>query len=221
MEDGWQRVRVALQRAARRGVLGCADRNGLGIRGRFRARLSRFANSGRLAPCAQHTKNLGDPARLAHRSLFDFWQPAGKPLSAEGNSRVQSSGTRDDLDPASGRAIQPRANSERRAIRGSIHCPSQRNPVRSAISGISSALYLCELSVQMVSSSFSMNRRLAPERAPFAGAWSAGASRCVVPRCSSAPRAGSSANQNPRPVPRLIRASKFKLNAAVTPAGSS
>src|SRR5437868_13453927 len=32
-------------RAARRGVLGCADRNGLGIRGRFRARLSRFADS--------------------------------------------------------------------------------------------------------------------------------------------------------------------------------
>ncbi len=43
----------------------------------------------------------------------------------------------------------------------SIHCPSQRNPVRAAISGISSALYLCELSVQMVSSSFSMNRKLA------------------------------------------------------------
>src|SRR5713101_726400 len=42
----------------------------------------------------------------------------------------------------------------------SIHCPSHRNPVRAAISGISSALYLCELSVQMVSSSFSMNRKL-------------------------------------------------------------
>src|SRR6267143_5058630 len=43
----------------------------------------------------------------------------------------------------------------------SIHCPSQRNPVRAAISAISSARYLCELSVQMVSSSSSMNRRLA------------------------------------------------------------
>src|SRR5260370_22605669 len=43
----------------------------------------------------------------------------------------------------------------------SIHCPSQRNPVRAAISRISPAWYLCELSVQMVSSSSSMSRRLA------------------------------------------------------------
>src|SRR5580693_8706154 len=34
----------------------------------------------------------------------------------------------------------------------SIHCESQRKPLRSAIAEISSARYLCELSVQMVSS---------------------------------------------------------------------
>src|SRR5713226_6289584 len=49
----------------------------------------------------------------------------------------------------------------------SIHCPSQWNPVRSAIPGISSAAYLCELSVQMVSSSLSMIRR------PVAGIFTA------------------------------------------------
>src|SRR5205807_1070375 len=43
----------------------------------------------------------------------------------------------------------------------SIHCASQRKPVRSAISGTSSALYLWELSVQIVSSSLRTIRKLA------------------------------------------------------------
>src|SRR5258708_2904545 len=43
----------------------------------------------------------------------------------------------------------------------STHWASQQNPVRAAISGISSAWYLCELSVQIVSPSPNMIRRLA------------------------------------------------------------
>ena len=44
----------------------------------------------------------------------------------------------------------------------SIHCESQRKPLRAAIAEISSARYLCELSVQMVSSF--KNETLHPER---------------------------------------------------------
>ena len=79
----------------------------------------------------------------------------------------------------------------------SIHWPSQRNPVSAAISNTSSGLYLCELSVQMLSPFVQHQaqarrrnfHRLPPQRY-------AGASRCAVPRCSIALRAGKRPDRN-------------------------
>src|SRR5712672_1515379 len=102
----------------------------------------------------------------------------------------------------------------------SIHCPSHRNPVRSAIRTTSPARYLCELSVQIVSPALSVNRN-------FAAGISTDCS-CIERKCisillfSSFQRASCRKRDRSKSAPssRLILASKFKLNAAVTPAGS-
>src|SRR6266446_1321645 len=103
----------------------------------------------------------------------------------------------------------------------SIHSPSQRKPVRAAISPASPARYLCELSVQMVSPSASITR------SPAAGI----STRCrrVDRRCISMRRSSAFHRASCRKHDksksarnsRLIRDNRFKLKAAVTPAGSS
>src|SRR5260370_22948971 len=102
----------------------------------------------------------------------------------------------------------------------STHCPSHRNPVRSAIASTSVCRYLCELSVQIVSPSLSITRTFAA--GIFTHSLRVQRTCISIRRSSKFQRASCSKLDKSKSAPssRLIRASKFKLNAAVTPAAS-
>src|SRR5258707_9838587 len=170
---------------------------------RFRARLPGLANPGRLASLPDRRETLGHPPILAHRILLVSLLPSySKPKT--GDVLLHSTTSKFCANGHS----------------PSIHCSSHRNPVRSAICTTSVGRYLCELSVQIVSPSLSIIRKFA------AGT----ATRCLrvdrkcisIRRSSSLHRASCRKHDKSKSAPssRLIRASKFKLNAAVTPAGS-
>src|SRR2546426_879067 len=103
----------------------------------------------------------------------------------------------------------------------STHCPSHTKPVRAPMPGISSTRYLWQASVQIVS--------------PFSNVQVKPASRIVTDcfrnerRCISMRRSLLSylasctkcRSAKSPPSSRLMRARRFRLNAAVTPVGSS
>src|SRR5215469_3849154 len=149
------------------------------------------------------------------------WRGGGREGTIEGNGSGFGKKPQPKEDPPQQKWIGTGYSAIRRFwAKGhseSIHWASQRKPVRSAISGMSSALYLCELSVQMVSSSSSKARRLA---AGMCTLWRHVARKCISMRRSAKFQRASWRKQlksKSAPSSRLMRASKFRLKAAVTP----
>jgi len=87
----------------------------------------------------------------------------------------------------------------------SIHCPSQRNPVRFAISGISRLVLVRAFRPNGFVFVQHEPQTGGRDVQPFAGTWNADAFRSAVPPCSTGLGAGSNSNQHPRPAPVMRR----------------